>query len=109
VIIERAQEIADKIAAEGVRATWDSREAANPPVVLVAPPTITPDNRCVATFVWPIYALAPQPSDADVLTILDGLITAIRAAGFDGPMRPVTYPSAAGVLAAYELDYSETS
>lgn len=108
MILDRATEIVEKIAAEGVRATWDSREAANPPVVLVAPPTVTPDNRCAATYVWPILALAPQPSDADVLTILDGLADAIRAAGFDGPWRPVTYPSAAGTLAAYELDYSET-
>lgn len=108
MIIERAAEIVAKLEAEGIRATWDSREAANPPVVLVGPPTITPDNRCAATYVWPIYCLAPMPADADVLSVLDPLLTAVYAAGFRGPVRPVTYPSAAGDLAALTVDYTET-
>jgi hypothetical protein len=108
MIITRAAEIVGKIQAEGVRATWDAREAANPPVVLVAPPTITPENRCLATYEWPIYALAPMPADADVLTAVDGLLEAVKAAGFTGPLRPVSYPSAAGLLAAYVLTYTET-
>lgn len=109
MIIERAQEIAAKIAAEGVRATWDSREAANPPVVLVAPPTVTPNNRCVASYEWPIYALAPgAASDSDTLGALSPLLDAIWAAGFRGSFRPVVYPTAAGDLPGYQLDYTET-
>lgn len=109
MISERAEELVGKLLANGAkRATWDSREAANVPTVLVGPPTITPRNACVADYVWPIYAIAPQPSDADVIKALDPMLQAIWAAGMSGPARPVTYPTAAGEMAAYQVDYSET-
>lgn len=108
MIVDRATELVGKIAAEGVRATYDAREAANPPVVLVAPPTITPQNRCLADYSWPIYCLAPMPADADTLGVLEPLLAAVWAAGLRGEVRPVTYPSAAGDLAALMVTYTET-
>lgn len=109
MMLERAAEIVAKIQAEGVRATWDSREAANAPVVLVSPPTITPTNRCVADYVWPIYCVAPgRSSDSDTLLVLAPLLAAVFAAGFSGPSRPVVLGTAAGDLPAYQTDFSET-
>lgn len=109
MIADRAEELVGKLRANGAkRATWDSREAANVPCVLVGPPSITPRNGCVADYVWPIYAIGPQPSDSDVINALDPLLDAIWAAGLSGPARPVTYPTAAGDMAAYQVDYSET-
>lgn len=111
MIVERAGQIRDKIAAEGVRATIDSREAANPPVVLIGPPRIESTSWCAYSYEWPIYALAPRPADADVLVILDNLIEAIRAAGYTNgaTLQPTSYPSASGELAAYQILYTETN
>lgn len=108
MITARAAELVGKLEAEGVRATYDAREAANPPVILVAPPTITPVNRCGAEYVWPLYCLAPMPADADTLGVLEPLLEACWAAGLTGPVRPVTYSSAAGELASLLVTYTET-
>lgn len=108
MIIERAAELVGKLEAEGVRATYDAREAANPPVILVAPPSMTPRNRCAIEYEWPLYCLAPMPADADTLAVLEPLLAACWAAGLAGTVRPVSYQTSAGDMASLLVTYVET-
>lgn len=77
-LTEQMQQIADKIAAEGVAATCDPRSA-TPPCVLVEYPNLRFDIGCGATGEWSAVALAPGTANLDAVDTLEPLIAACAA------------------------------
>lgn len=73
------QQIADKIAAEGVAATCDPR-GATPPCVLVEYPNLRFDVGCGATGEWSAVAIAPGTANLDAVDALMPLVAACAAA-----------------------------
>lgn len=71
-----AQELVDKLTAEGVAAVCDPR-AATPPCVLLSPPSLTFDVGCGATADWSVWLLAPGPANLDAWAALDELLRVV--------------------------------
>ena len=78
-ISDTMQEIADKIAAQGVDATTDPRSA-TPPCVLVEYPALRFDVGCGATGEWSVIALASGPATLDTVGTLQPLLAACAGA-----------------------------
>lgn len=73
---ERAGELVAAMVAAGIDATIDPRSA-NPPCVLVAPPTLTYNGYCSALADWSLYVLSPTTANADAWLALDELGAAV--------------------------------
>jgi hypothetical protein len=69
----RALEIAEKLTANGIRATVDPR-GATPPCVLIVPPARTFDLGCGYSATWELWALVPGTANADAHKALDELV-----------------------------------
>ena len=74
----RALELVDKLAADGITATVDSR-AATPPCVLVPPPSREYDVACGYTASWELWVLVPGTGNADAHKQLDELVDRVAA------------------------------
>jgi hypothetical protein len=76
--LARGQEIAQKLEAQGIRATLDPTVAA-PPCVLIIPPNLTWDQMCMVTAAWQLVAMAPaaQTADRDSWATLDELVDGV--------------------------------
>jgi hypothetical protein len=105
---DRAGELVDKLTAEGITATLDSRNL-NLPCVLIVPPRRTFDLACGFTAAWTLWALVPPPGNADAFRTLDDLVDSIAA------VLPVTRATAlaytpspdAAPLPAYQVELEE--
>jgi hypothetical protein len=75
---DRAQEIVDKLTADGIAATLDPRSA-TPPCVLVTPPGRTYDLACGYSARWQLWALVPGTGNADAFRALDALVDEVAA------------------------------
>jgi hypothetical protein len=76
----RAQDIVQKLEAEGVRATTDP-SAFSAPGILVTPPNLVMDLNCGVTASWTLVAIAPaaQGADRSSWQELDALVDAAQA------------------------------
>lgn len=80
--VDAAQAIAEKLQADGIRATIDPR-AAHPPCVLISPPSV--ENERVlcgdasGTATWEIRILGTSPADLDSWRAMDALVDICRA------------------------------
>jgi len=105
---DRAVEIAEKLQAAGVPATVDPRSA-TPPCVLVTPPGRTYDLGCGYTAAWQLWAIVPNPGNADAFKRLDILVgevagvVDVRGATFGSyALSPDSPP-----FPAYRIDFEE--
>lgn len=106
---DRAQEIVSHLqSGHAVRATLDP-SAANPPCVLVTPPTRTYDLACGFRAQWTLVALAPGALGADrtTWTQLDDLVDAVRHAVDVHDAEPVAYTLNGVTYPAYLLRFEE--
>lgn len=105
---EAAQAVVQKLTGAGVRATADPRSA-TPPCVLVTPPDRTYDIGCGYTAQWRIFALAPNPLNADTHKVLDDLADAVAAVLPVERMALASYVLAndAPALPAYRIEFDE--
>jgi hypothetical protein len=69
----RKAEIVAVLTDAGMNATGDPRSA-TPPCVLVGPPRRENDLNCGYTAEWVLWALVPNPFNADSEVVLDGLV-----------------------------------
>lgn len=105
--VERAGELAGKIAAEGVRAVIDPRDANPPCVLVVAVPARTRATWCAFQYTWRIWCLAPGAGNLDAAVKLDELFAAVDAALTVDNGTPQTYPLANQDIAGYLIEYVE--
>ena len=105
---QRAVELAEKLKAEGINATADSR-AATPPCVLVEPPNRTYDVACGYTAQWSLMALVPGPFNADAHKLLDELGDAVAGVLDVRTMTRGRYPLSNDTEAvpAYRIEFEE--
>lgn len=82
--LDRAEELAAALNAQGVRATLDP-SMATPPCVLITPPTLTFEVACGATAEWSLVALAPavQTADRNSWQTLEDVALGVTRAGLD--------------------------
>jgi hypothetical protein len=79
--LERAEQICQKLAAAGIRATVDV-SALNPPAVLVGLPSDrVNDVNCGVSVTWAIDAISASPNsfDRNVWAQLDEMVAAVEA------------------------------
>jgi hypothetical protein len=76
--LERAQELVQKLEAEGIRASTDPA-VLSPPGVLFSPPNLSWDVACGYSAHWQLVALAPAALTADRTSwqTLDELVAAV--------------------------------
>jgi hypothetical protein len=76
--LQRAQELVQKLEAEGIRASTDPA-VLSPPGVLFSPPNLAWDVACGYTASWQLVALAPAALTADRTSwqTLDELVEAV--------------------------------
>jgi hypothetical protein len=76
--IQRAEDIAQKLEAQGIRATTDPT-LVSAPGVLLTPPNLVFDLACGASATWTLVALAPAANTADHTSwaALDEMVDAI--------------------------------
>lgn len=106
---DRAMEIVDHLqSGHVVRATVDP-SAANPPCVLVTPPTRHYDLSCGFRCEWTLVALAPGALGADrtTWTQLDDLVTEVRHVVDVHDAEPVSYTLNGVTYPAYLLRFEE--
>jgi len=103
-----AQLIVDKLEGAGINATADTRSA-TPPCVLVTPPDKDYDLACGATAHWRLFALAPNPANADTWIALDALVAAVLEVLPVERTRFASYVLAndAPALPAYRIEFDE--
>lgn len=71
---EHGLRLAERLEDSGIAATCDPRSA-NPPCILITPPTGTVDHMCGATGAWTLFALSPTTANADAWKVLDAMLT----------------------------------
>jgi len=100
--------IRDQLVAAGVNATDDPRSA-TPPCVLVPPPDRRYDLACSYTAIWHIWALAPNPGNADTSKVLDDLCDAVADVLDVSRMTLRTYnlSNDSGQLPAYDIEMEQ--
>jgi hypothetical protein len=104
----RAVELAAELEAAGIRATQDVRNA-NPPCVLVMPPTRQRVGMCGWDTTWTLLCLAPGPDNADAWLALDELVDAVAAVLPITAARPSGFSrtGAEPAIPAYECEMTE--
>jgi hypothetical protein len=102
--------IVDKLTAAGIVATSDPR-AATPPCVLVVPPDLRFDLGCGATATWSLWALVPNPGNADAHKALAALVRDVAAVLPVERADLLAYALAADApaLPAYRMQYEEAT
>jgi hypothetical protein len=105
---DAALAVVDKLKAAGVVATADVRSA-TPPCVLVPPPDRSYDIGCGYTAHWRIFALVPNPLNADAHKTLDTLADDVAAVLPVERMTVASYVLAndAPALPAYRIEFDE--
>lgn len=79
--LERAEQICQKLAAVGVRATTDISALAPPCVLVNLPTDRTNDLNCGVTLTWTLDCIAPAPGNWDRTSWsqLEALVMAVEA------------------------------
>ena len=114
-ILDAPKEIADVLAAAGVRATIDPRNA-HPPAALVELGETTRDRYCGIVSTLTVSLVSPGPGNLDAIHALDKLaqtvMTALDDAGLpwtSGRMAAYQSPQTGETLPAYQLTIDHTT
>lgn len=104
---DRSLELVAELVAAGVNATADPRSA-TPPCVLVTPPRRTYDLGCGYSAEWNLWALVPNPGNADAHKALAAMVDELAAVLPITTADPGSYALGVGEpFPAYQCQFTE--